>query len=121
MLQIVVSRRRSSLVVVGRRRSSSVVRRPSAYDAGRRRSSSVVVYPGLMIGITGKVVSPEVYFAIALSGASQHMAGCSGSKNIVAINKDPEANIFKESKYGVVGDYQAVVPAFLDELKKLDA
>ena len=92
----------------------------SAVASTRAASDSEFCGQELMIGITGKVVSPEVYLAIALSGASQHMAGCSGSKNIVAINKDPEANIFKESQYGVVGDYQAVVPAFLDELKKLD-
>ena len=92
----------------------------SAVASTRAASDSEFCGQELMIGITGKVVSPEVYFAIALSGASQHMAGCSGSKNIIAINKDPEANIFKESQFGVVGDYQAVIPAFLDELKKLD-
>ena len=92
----------------------------SAVAATRAAADSEFCGQDLMIGITGKVVSPEVYFAIALSGASQHMAGCSGSKNIIAINKDPEANIFKESKYGVIGDYKDVVPAFLDELKKLE-
>ncbi|MEC8945806.1 MAG: electron transfer flavoprotein subunit alpha/FixB family protein [Chloroflexota bacterium] len=92
----------------------------SAVGSTRAASDSEFCGQELMIGITGKVVSPDVYFAIALSGASQHMAGCSGSKNIIAINKDPEANIFKESQFGVIGDYQAVIPAFLDELKKLD-
>lgn len=71
------------------------------------------------IGLTGKIVAPTLYVAIALSGASQHLAGCSGSKNIVAINKDPEANIFKAAQYGVVGDYRKVLPAFLSKVKEL--
>jgi len=70
------------------------------------------------IGLTGKVVGPTLYFAIALSGASQHMAGCSGAKNIVAINKDPEANIFKSARFGIVGDYRQVMPALLQAVKK---
>jgi electron transfer flavoprotein alpha subunit len=70
------------------------------------------------IGLTGKVVGPTLYFAIALSGASQHMAGCSGAKNIVAINKDPEANIFKSARFGIVGDYKQVMPALLEAVKK---
>ena len=71
------------------------------------------------VGITGKIVSPEVYVAVAISGSSQHMAGCSGAKIIVAINKDPEANIFKEARYGVVGDWKKVLPAFTQKLKEL--
>jgi len=71
------------------------------------------------IGLTGKMVTPDLYIAVALSGSSQHMAGCSGSKNIVAINKDPEANIFKEAHFGVVGDYKQILPAFLQKIKEL--
>lgn len=71
------------------------------------------------VGLTGKIVTPELYIAVAISGASQHLAGCSGAKNIVAINKDPEANIFKEARYGVVGDWKAVLPAFTQRVKEL--
>jgi len=71
------------------------------------------------IGLTGKIVSPTLYFGIALSGASQHIAGCSGSKNIVAINKDPEANIFNVAHYGIAGDYKKILPAFIDKVKEL--
>lgn len=71
------------------------------------------------IGLTGKIVTPEVYLAVALSGSSQHMAGCSGAKNIIAINKDPEANIFKEARFGVVRDWKQVVPAFTEKCKEL--
>jgi electron transfer flavoprotein alpha subunit len=73
------------------------------------------------VGLTGKIVSPDVYIAVAISGASQHMAGCSGAKNIIAINKDPEANIFKFARFGIVGDWKQVIPAFTEKVKKLIA
>ncbi len=71
------------------------------------------------IGLTGKIVAPELYIAVALSGSSQHMSGCSGCKNIVAINKDPEANIFREARFGVVGDWKKVIPAFTEKVREL--
>lgn len=71
------------------------------------------------IGLSGRVVSPDVYLAVALSGAAQHMAGCSGSKNIVAINRDSEATIFKYARFGVVGDWKQVLPAFTAKCKEL--
>jgi electron transfer flavoprotein alpha subunit len=74
---------------------------------------------GAQIGLTGKIVTPDLYIAVALSGSSQHMSGCSSSKTIVAVNKDPEANIFREARFGVVGDWKKVLPAFTDKLKEL--
>ncbi|MBA7522395.1 Caffeyl-CoA reductase-Etf complex subunit CarE [subsurface metagenome] len=74
---------------------------------------------GWQVGLTGKIVTPDLYIAVAVSGSSQHMSGCSGSKNIVAINKDPEANIFKEAHFGIVGDWQKVIPAFTEKVKEL--
>jgi len=73
----------------------------------------------LQIGLTGKIVAPKLYIAVALSGSSQHISGCSGCKNIIAINKDPEANIFREARFGVVGDWKKVVPAFTDKVREL--
>ena len=75
----------------------------------------------IQIGLTGKIVSPYVYIAVAVSGASQHMAGCSGSKNIIAINRDAEAAIFKEARFGVVGDWKKIIPAFEAKVKELQS
>ncbi|MBD48097.1 MAG: electron transfer flavoprotein subunit alpha [Dehalococcoidia bacterium] len=71
------------------------------------------------IGLTGKTISPNLYITVAISGASQHMAGCYGAKVIVAINKDSNAPIFKDAQFGVVGDWQNVLPAFIDTIREL--
>lgn len=73
----------------------------------------------LQVGLTGKIVTPDLYFAVALSGATQHMAGCSGARTIVAINRDPHANIFREAHYGVVGDWRTVLPALTEKIRDL--
>lgn len=73
----------------------------------------------VQIGLTGKIIAPELYIAVAISGSSQHLSGCSGAKNIIAINKDPEANIFSQARYGVVGDWKKVLPAFTEKIKEL--
>ena len=70
------------------------------------------------VGLTGKVVSPTLYIAVAISGASQHMAGCSGSKNIVAINKDADANIFKASRFGIAEDYATIMKPLIEAVKQ---
>ena len=71
------------------------------------------------VGLTGKTITPDLYITVAISGASQHMAGCSASKNIVAINRDEDANIFKSAAYGVVGDWNKVLPSFIETVREL--
>ncbi len=92
-----------------------------AVGASRPACDSSWIPDTSQVGLTGKVVSPDLYVAVAISGSSQHMAGCSGAKVIVAINKDPEANIFKEARFGVVGDWKKVLPAFKEKVKELVA
>ncbi len=74
---------------------------------------------GLQVGLTGKIITPDLYIAVALSGSSQHMTGAGGAKTIIAINKDPEANIFREARFGVIGDWKKILPAFTDKVKEL--
>jgi electron transfer flavoprotein alpha subunit len=90
-----------------------------AVGASRPPCDSGWVPTTWQVGLTGKMVTPTLYIGIALSGASQHLAGCSGSKTMVAINKDPEANIFKVCQFGIVGDFKKVLPPFMDKVKEL--
>jgi len=90
-----------------------------AVGASRPPCDNKWVPDTMQVGLTGKIVTPELYIAVGVSGASQHLAGCSGAKNIIAINKDAEANIFKEARFGVVGDWKQVLPAFTEKAKEL--
>ncbi len=87
--------------------------------ASRAAVDSGWVPSSYQVGLTGKTITPDLYITVAISGASQHMAGCSGAKVIVAINKDAEANIFKEARYGVVGDWESVLPALTEAIREL--
>jgi len=90
-----------------------------AVGASRAACDAGWVPSGYQVGLTGKTVTPDLYIAVGISGASQHMAGCSNSRTLVAVNKDAGANIFKEARFGVAGDWQKVLPAFMEQLHEL--
>jgi electron transfer flavoprotein alpha subunit len=87
--------------------------------ASRAACDAGWVSPTLQVGQTGKKVTPDLYLAIAITGASQHMAGISEAKNIAAINTDPDAPIFKHCRFGIVEDYRKVVPLLREKLEEL--
>ena len=90
-----------------------------AVGASRAACDAGWVNHNYQVGLTGRTISPNVYLTVGISGASQHIAGCSGSRNIIAINKEREANIFKEARFGVVGDWTAILPSFLETVREL--
>jgi electron transfer flavoprotein alpha subunit len=91
----------------------------AAVGATRAVTDAGWVPAGLQVGLTGVTVTPDLYVAVGVSGAVQHIAGCSGARNIVAINRDADANIFKHARYGVVGDWKQILPAFTEKVKEL--
>ena len=90
-----------------------------AVGASRAVCDAGWVDHNLQVGLTGATITPDLYITFGISGASQHMAGCSGAKHIAAVNKDSNANIFKEATFGVVGDWKNVLPSFIAAVREL--
>ncbi len=90
----------------------------AAIGASRGAIEAGLFPPSALIGQTGKTVSPDVYVAVGISGALQHVAGMSGSRTVIAINKDAEAPVFRHATYGIAGDLYEVLPAFIEALKQ---
>jgi electron transfer flavoprotein alpha subunit len=109
---------------VGSAEGFSVIEELAALLGGAVGCSRAVTSAGWrphsdQVGQTGTKISPEIYIACGISGATQHMAGCKGAKRLLAINPDGEASIFASADYAVIGDLHAVVPAISAEIRKV--
>ncbi len=116
--QIIVSGGRG----LGNAQNYELVKQLADALGGMWGGSRVIVDEGWIsssrqVGLTGKITRPGLYLAAGISGASQHMAGCSAAKTIVAINKDPDASIYRYARYGIVGDCLEVLPELIKAAK----
>jgi electron transfer flavoprotein alpha subunit len=108
---------------IGRKENFAYLQELASILGGAVGGSRVAIDNGWLpssrqVGLTGTVVSPRLYFAIGISGAAQHLAGCASSQCIVAINTDPDAPIFKRARFGIVADYKEVLPTLIKVCKE---